>query len=581
MEAVAAQPSLIPAPQPSQPQIETTEQFLAAVNILTNGVAGPEQIELADQLISEMYKSVKAWNILKEVLSQPGNYEKNVILTTSKLLRVKMFYYFNELPEEYYVPMFGFILSTIKVTTLKPAVAMLAESLIIIYMRIFKGQYSDLLSILAQAFPEDTEENRNNVLEILEVIPGLMDDEKVVIEDELRKEFIKFAIENLQTNILKTLDIASTGAALSGRRKYQLVKCFDEWLLNETKEEVKLQLHRLNMIDLCFSELRRSDGSGDEAADALVHLMSICKDPVVYHDLYKNILKHLMESLPHLKKLIHSLDSERVKFYLTVYDAIILRIFDQMVAEPESEPVKLILYEVLLPIYKERSLNLVCLVTESFITFVDKLRDGSNPDDIDEDDEEFNPSKANPSNLDLEQDKVKRAKFVAAHIPLWKSLVELGCDHCDLTQEELTALGGNNKKREDDENNDEEDSEDAYMIRAEVNRLIRKVSRLLGFMYVFGLLAEKLKLTVVEMSSRNSEDGEFPLETVAKFESQLFCIYGILKKLPPEDINEDIQKAGTNMLELVLHTKLNNPNVLYTSLKIITKCSRFFGTRYS
>ena len=54
-------------------------------------------------------------------------------------------------------------------------------------------QEPDLLSVLAKSFSEDTEDNRNIVLEVLEVLPDLMTEDKIVIEDEIRQGFIEFA----------------------------------------------------------------------------------------------------------------------------------------------------------------------------------------------------------------------------------------------------------------------------------------------------------------------------------------------------------------------------------------------------
>lgn len=158
-----------------------------------------------------------------------------------------------------------------------------------------KKTYPDFLTILAQAFPEETDENRSSILEILAALPDIMDDEKIVIEDELRAKFMKFALQNLQINVLKTLDAAASHGSLSSKRRYQIIKCFESWLLNETQEEIKQDLYKSHLVNLCFQELRSQENTNEEAANALRRLMTICYDATCYPQLYQFLMIKLVE----------------------------------------------------------------------------------------------------------------------------------------------------------------------------------------------------------------------------------------------------------------------------------------------
>ena len=91
-------------------EIQNKDQFVHVAAVLLNKDSTNEDREKADQLLSQLYKTTQAWQICKEVLSVPANFEE-ITFITAKLLRVKLYYYFNELPETDYAELFLFIIS--------------------------------------------------------------------------------------------------------------------------------------------------------------------------------------------------------------------------------------------------------------------------------------------------------------------------------------------------------------------------------------------------------------------------------------------------------------------------------------
>jgi hypothetical protein len=91
-------------------QIASKEDFIEVVNSLLSGQSNNDDRENADMLLNNLYLTTQAWEITKEIISEPNAYEKSVLLTAAKVLRVKVYYYLSELPENFYIPMFRLIL---------------------------------------------------------------------------------------------------------------------------------------------------------------------------------------------------------------------------------------------------------------------------------------------------------------------------------------------------------------------------------------------------------------------------------------------------------------------------------------
>jgi hypothetical protein len=93
-------------------EISTKDEFLFVTGTLLNKDSTNNDREKADQLLAQLYKNVKAWMICREVLAEPNTMEQ-INFTAAKMLRVKMMYYFNELPEENYTELFEFLISNL------------------------------------------------------------------------------------------------------------------------------------------------------------------------------------------------------------------------------------------------------------------------------------------------------------------------------------------------------------------------------------------------------------------------------------------------------------------------------------
>lgn len=91
-------------------EIRTKDEFIYVASGLLNKDTSNEDREKADRLLSQLYKSLQAWPICREVLADQNQID-SIVFTAAKLLRVKMFYYFNELPQDHYAELFTFIIS--------------------------------------------------------------------------------------------------------------------------------------------------------------------------------------------------------------------------------------------------------------------------------------------------------------------------------------------------------------------------------------------------------------------------------------------------------------------------------------
>jgi hypothetical protein len=90
--------------------ISTKEQFIQVASTLLDKNTSNFERERADEILAKLYKSINAWPICKQILEDPSHYEA-ILFTAAKMLRVKMFYYFNELPESEYLELFNFLIS--------------------------------------------------------------------------------------------------------------------------------------------------------------------------------------------------------------------------------------------------------------------------------------------------------------------------------------------------------------------------------------------------------------------------------------------------------------------------------------
>lgn len=305
-----------------------------------------------------------------------------------------------------------------KFIKMKPARVHIAECLMIIYMRIF-SQHPNLFGLLAKCFTEDSEESRIMVLEILEVLPGLMTEEKVVIEDEIRNKFIEFAMKELQPEVLKTLSVA-TEANLATRRRYQILNCFHAWMIDQTTDLVKAHIHELNLVNFCIEELKKEQENNEEAADAIIACMSVCKDAGVYSQLYQKIIQGLFSAKREFERYVETGSEEEVQYFISVYSVLVSRIFDHILSEPNDPGIKFMLQGVFLRVMTEKNKDMVSKTTIAITSIIKKLQ-------LDE--------QASPDKLQ------KVAHFIEIYHSWFEEIINAACNHCTLSEVKLFHLG--------------------------------------------------------------------------------------------------------------------------------------------
>ena len=76
----------------------------------------------------------------------------------------------------------------------------------------------------------------------------------IVIEDELRDQFKEFMYTQLQPNILKKLHLSTLeldnmpdDSKDKSKFKFSLIKCFSEWILEDTDESILSELTHHNV----------------------------------------------------------------------------------------------------------------------------------------------------------------------------------------------------------------------------------------------------------------------------------------------------------------------------------------------
>lgn len=409
--------------------------------------------------------------------------------------------------------------------------------------------------MLAKSFSEDTEDNRNIVLEVLEVLPDLMTEDKIVIEDEIRQGFIEFAMEHLQPGVLKTLSDASLHSKLPSRRRYQLINCFQAWLIDQTRDEVKLHLHQLNLINFCLAELKLDGENNEEASDAIIGCMVICKDSVKYQALYEAIIGGLFEGKQQFELFVQQSMEEEVRPYIAAYSVLVIRIFDQILQEPQNDHIKFMLQGVFLRALQQPKREIVIKAVSAINSIVKKL---------------IHEGSTSQARAD------QTTNFLSIYSGWFDSILEACCVHSILSvvkyvimQEQLNFYQTRNMDSDTDDN-----LEDKNALRQDIYYLVYKISKLISFSSVFKVIGSRISTSIQLLQS----EGEQPTpNSIAKFEAELYCLSGALKSVPTDNpaVFEHMQKV----LELTLSFNYPKDKILFTALKVLSKCSLFFGNR--
>jgi hypothetical protein len=120
----------------------------------------------------------------------------------------------------------------------------------------------------------------------------------------------------------------------------------------------------------------------------------------------------------------------------------------------------------------------------------------------------------------------------------------------------------------------EQELEEKNMLRYDLYYLMQKLSRILGFMKVYSVIAKRLEETL----NLIKDDQRFhTLKLLAKMEAELYILSGALKKVNEND--PETSTAMQQMLELILTLNYPKQKILYTALKIVSRSSAFFGNR--
>jgi hypothetical protein len=197
-------------------------------------------------------------------------------------------------------------------------------------------------------------------LEIFEVLPDMMTDDKIVIEDEIRAQFVAFALEKLQPQILNLLSEASVAFQKSNSTKRrQVINCFQAWMLEQTNEGVKADIPKAHMLSLCFKELQEEGENNEEAADAIIACMVICKDALQYPLLYENIINGLFAGRAKFESFVERGLEEEVKSFVSVYSVLVSRVFGQILQNPLNETIRFMLEGVFLRVFQQKKREIV------------------------------------------------------------------------------------------------------------------------------------------------------------------------------------------------------------------------------
>lgn len=120
----------------------------------------------------------------------------------------------------------------------------------------------------------------------------------------------------------------------------------------------------------------------------------------------------------------------------------------------------------------------------------------------------------------------------------------------------------------------EDDLEDKNVLRDDIYYLIYKICKLIGFSSVFKVIGNRISNSIQLLQS----EGDTPTpRSIAKFEAELYCLSGALKNVPTD--NQEVFENMQRMLELILNFQFPRDKILLTALKVISKCSLFFGNR--
>lgn len=119
----------------------------------------------------------------------------------------------------------------------------------------------------------------------------------------------------------------------------------------------------------------------------------------------------------------------------------------------------------------------------------------------------------------------------------------------------------------------EQELEEQNLLRYDLYYLTQKLSKILGFMKVFSVIAKRLDVTLAKLKNESHSS----LSWLSKLEAELYILSGALKKVNEHD--PETTTAMQQMLNLILSISYPKQKILYTALKIISRSAAFFGSR--
>lgn len=533
----------------------STEVFLKAAKVIVARDVSNREREEANALLAKLYVTKEAWNIAKEVLEYQ-TLEPGVLLTTVKIMRVKLFYYFSDLTEELYIPLFQFLASSLTLT--RPHDYDRREKRADTHSRVHRlhlpqallgkidslKKEPNLLDFLNRIYGGMATENKDCLLEILEVIPGVMQEEKIVVEDEVRNQFKSFMITHLQQPVLNIVSVCAQEQDIGVKRTFQIIRCFESWLILDTPDETKASLHKNHAIDLCFKELAIVDGCNAEASDALMSLLLVCKDYHKHQEIYSKILERLIASKEQLFNLFTANMVEEVRCYIDIYNTFVVNAFSEFLANPQHSIIKLLLEDIFLKLYKSRHLVTVSRINGVFISILRQMEDEEG------------------QIVTLDTTELRR-RFVAVHQGFFEEVIRVACSHCSLSQVQMQFYEHNDFNQE----MDDMDFEDRMIVRADTKTLLRKLVKHFTFDNCFRPIAGKLVATFEALRENKTE------KLVCELEGEFFCAYALLKF--GNNADQSCIKTVQDLLKIVVDNQSPIHSLICISLKIIAASSAY------
>ena len=432
-----------------------------------------------------------------------------------------------------------------------------AEILAVLYMRIYTV-FPNLIEVLTKYLNQNDLEDFEKLLEILEPIPSMVNDQKVVIEDELRGAFKMHFHNSVQIDVINMLNETVTSLDEFHRMKpgvkYLVLKLFEEWVPEDSNIGVKSHIHTTGLIQICLSELSQSvkgQNSSGQASRCLVNLMLVCDKFADFKDLYQSIYTGLYEDRNNLKEMVEENMAEELEAYLDVYNVFTVNAVDFMVEFPESNETKFIFYHVLLDLYKRPDAGLSSRISASFISVLRKF----SPDE----DQEV---------IDMVLDR-KKKKFVELNQSLFIDLILVSIGHCVYSVEHA----GYCEKNELYSDRYMNVFDDKVETRKECKLLLVKISQVMEFHNVFSQVFPRL-IEIKEQVDKMTQD---PVQ-IMKLESVLYCMSKLMSGLKIGVVKD--RECVYRLVETVLKIKPNCLVLMYTMIDIISKSSPYLEERY-